>query len=83
MSETEELKVGKRGEIYTTRKIRAKMGLVAGGKVIAKVEGKRLIVQPKPTALELLEKPRINTEPLSPERLSRLRKELAKEVGTR
>jgi bifunctional DNA-binding transcriptional regulator/antitoxin component of YhaV-PrlF toxin-antitoxin module len=83
MSETEELKVGKRGEIYTTRKIRTKIGLIAGEKAIATVEGNRLIVQPKPTALTLLEKPRVNPEPLSPEELSHLRKELAKEIETR
>jgi bifunctional DNA-binding transcriptional regulator/antitoxin component of YhaV-PrlF toxin-antitoxin module len=83
MSETEELKVGKRGEIYTTQKIRMKTGLIAGGRVIATVEEKKLIVQPKPTALNLLEKPRINPEPLSPEELSQLRKELAKEIETR
>jgi len=83
MSETEELKVGKRGEIYTTQKIRTKIGLTAGGRAIAIVEEKRLIIQPKPTALTLLEKPRMNPQPLSPDELSQLRKELAKEIETR
>ena len=83
MSETEELKVGKRGEIYTTKKLRTKIGLAVGGRAIAIVEGKKLIVQPKPTALTLLEKPRMNPEPLSPEELSQLRKELAEEIETR
>lgn len=83
MSEVIELKIGKRGEIYTTRKIRAKIGLIPGGKAIAKTEEDRLIVQPKGTALSLLEKPRVNTEPISPDELSELRKELAKEIELR
>jgi len=83
MSEKEELKIGKRGEIYTTYKIRRKTGLTPGGKAIAIVEENRIILQPKPTALTLLEKPRINPKPLSPEELSQLRKELAKEIETR
>lgn len=83
MSETEELKVGKRGEIYTTHKIRMKTGLTLGGRAIAIVEEKRLIIQPKPTALTLLEKPRINPKPLSPEEMSQIRQELAQEIETR
>lgn len=83
MSEIEELKVGKRGEIYTTRKIRMKTGLTPGGRAIAIVEEKRLIVQPKQTALTLLEKPMMNPKPLSPEELSQLRRELAQEIETR
>ena len=83
MSETEELKIGKRGEIYTTKKIRIKTGLSPGGKAIAIVKEGGLIIQPKPTALTLLEKPRVNAKPLSPEELSRLRRELAKEIESR
>lgn len=83
MSETIELKIGKRGEIYTTREVREKTGLIPGGKALAKLEENRLIVQPKPTALSLLEKPRINVIPISPRELSELRRELAEEVETR
>jgi len=83
MSETEEVKIGKRGEIYTTHRMRMKTGLTPGGRAIAIVEENRLIVQPKPTALTLLEKPRINPKPLSPRKLSQLRKELAQEIETR
>jgi hypothetical protein len=42
-----------------------------------------LIIQPKPTALALLEKPRINPKPLSLEELSQLRRKLAEEIETR
>jgi hypothetical protein len=82
-SERIELKIGKRGEIYTTHKIRMKTGLTLGGRAIATIEGNRLIIQPKPTAITLLEKPRINPKPLSPEELSQLRRELAEEIETR
>ena len=83
MSETEELKIGKKGEIYTTKKIREKAGQAPGGKVIATVDKGQLILKPKPTALNLLEKPRVNTKPLSPEELSRSRGKIAEEIETR
>lgn len=83
MSEKIELKIGKRGEIYTTYKIRNKIGLIPGGRAIARIEGKKLIIHPKPTALTLLKKPRINTKPITPEELSKLRQRLAEEVETR
>ena len=77
MSEKRELVVGKRGEIYTTREVRERIGLVPGGRVMASIEEDKLIIQPKPTALSLLRRSRIDVEPLSPEELSKLRKELA------
>jgi len=75
--------VGRRGEIYTTRKIRERIGLAPGGMVVAKVEERALILQPKPTALSLLEKPRADAKPISPEELSGLRRGLAKGLETR
>ena len=83
MSEEIELRVGKRGEIYTTREVRERTGLTPGGEVIARIEQGRLILRPKPTALTLLEKPRIDAEPISPEELSKLRRELADKLETR
>jgi len=83
MSEIVELKIGKRGEIYTTHKIRKKIGLIPGGKAIARVEADKLIIQPKPTALSLLEKNRVNIKPVTPEELSELRREIAEEIETR
>lgn len=83
MSETVELKVGRRGEIYTTREVREKVGLVAGEKVIAGVEGDKLVIRPKPTALSLLEKPRVNIKPVTPEELSEIRGEIAEEIENR
>lgn len=83
MSEIEELRIGRRGEIYTTRRIRVKTGLAPGGRAIAMVEKGRLIVQPKPTGLSLLDKPRVNPKPLGTEELSNLRREIAAEVEAR
>ncbi|MEM2848846.1 MAG: hypothetical protein QXI36_01050 [Candidatus Bathyarchaeia archaeon] len=83
MSEVEELRIGKRGEVYTTRKIRVKTGLTPGGKALALVEDGKLIIQPKPTALTLLEKPRVNPKPLTSEELSNLRRELVEEIEDR
>jgi len=82
MSETVELKIGKRGEIYTTRDLRRRAGLFPGGKATARVEGDELIIRSKPTALILLEKPRVNLEPISPRELSQLRKELSEGIET-
>jgi bifunctional DNA-binding transcriptional regulator/antitoxin component of YhaV-PrlF toxin-antitoxin module len=83
MSETVEVKVGKRGEIYTTREIREKIGLIVGGKAMVRIDGGKLIIEPKPTALSLLEKPRIGAKPVTPEEMSKLRRELVGEIEGR
>lgn len=77
MSDTTELRVGKKGEIYTTNDVRQKTGIAAGGSVIAAVEGSRLVLEPKPTALDLLRKSRVKAKPLTPRQISELRKELS------
>jgi len=83
MSGTIELRVGKRGEIYSTSKIRKKTGLTPGGRAVATIEENRLIVEPKLSALTLLEKPRVNVKPLTQEEVSQLRRELSQEIETR
>ena len=83
MSDVVELKIGKRGEIYTTREVREKAGIVPGGRAVARVEGDQLIIQPKPTALSLLTEPRVNRVPVSSEELSELRREIARELESR
>jgi bifunctional DNA-binding transcriptional regulator/antitoxin component of YhaV-PrlF toxin-antitoxin module len=83
MSEKMELVVGKRGEIYTTREVRERIGLVPGGRALASIEENTLVIQPKPTALSLLRMSRIDAEPLSPDELSKLRKELAERLEVR
>lgn len=83
MSEKVELKIGRRGEIYTTSEVRKKVGLIAGEKAIAGVEGDKLVIRPKPTALSLLEKPRVNVKPVTPEELSEIRGEISEEIENR
>lgn len=81
--QSEELKVGKKGEVYTTRRIRKKVGIMPGSFVVATVKGKKVIIEHKPTALDLLELPRSKGEAVTPEDLSKLRRELSKEIEER
>jgi bifunctional DNA-binding transcriptional regulator/antitoxin component of YhaV-PrlF toxin-antitoxin module len=73
MFEAFELKIGKRGEIYLTHEVRERVGLIAGEKAIGRIEGDKLIVQPRPLALSSLEKPGIKKKPLTPEELAESR----------
>lgn len=79
----EELKVGKKGEVYTTKKVRKKVGIVPDSLVIATVKGKKIIIERKPSATDLLEMPRSKGKPVSSKDLSKMRKELAKELEER
>ena len=79
----EELKVGKKGEVYTTKKLRKKVGIVPGSLVIATVKGKKIMIERKPSAVDLLEMPRSKGKTISPKNLSKIRKELAKELEER
>ncbi len=83
MSEKTELSVGMRGEIYTTKEIRKRVGLEPGEKVVATVEKGKLVIEPKPSAASLLKKPRVDAPPLDPEELSQLRRDLADKIETR
>jgi bifunctional DNA-binding transcriptional regulator/antitoxin component of YhaV-PrlF toxin-antitoxin module len=53
-SEVSESRVGSRGELFTTKETREKLGLKPGAKVLMKVEGGRLVVEPMPDLVELL-----------------------------
>lgn len=74
------LKVGKRGEIYTTAELREALKLKPGSTVLARIiaEGKMLI-EVTPTIEELLEKPK--KVKLSVEDVERLSFKAQKEVG--
>jgi len=50
------LKVGKRGEIYTTKELRKLAGISAPGEVIAIVTDKEVIIRKPVTLEELLER---------------------------
>ena len=83
MSDKTELSVGMRGEIYTTKEMRKRIGLEPGEKAIATVENGKLIIEPKPSAASLLRRPRVDAPPVDPGELSQLRRDLADRIETR
>ncbi len=74
------LKVGKKGEIYTTAKLRKILNLKPGSIVIAKVvnEGK-ILLEVNPTIEDLLKKPK--KVKLSFEEIEKLSIEIQREAG--
>ncbi len=64
------LRVGKKGEIYTSKELREKVGIRPGGLVRAVVEGRRLIIEPIPSIEDLLEEAVIELTPGEAEELS-------------
>ena len=72
------LKVGKKGEIYTSKEIRQKVGIKEGGRVRAIVEKGKLIIEPIPTIEEVIKESIIE---LSPEEAEKLSEEIQKEEG--
>ena len=78
-----ELKVGTKGEIYTSEEIRREVGIEPRSVVIAEVGERQLILRPKESAEYLLEKPRFKVPPVSPKQLSKLRRKLAVDLGAR
>jgi len=78
MSEDIILRVGKRGEIYTTRKVREIVGIREGGLVKATIEDNKLIIEPIPSIKELLEDVVMEVEPGEAERIS---EEMQKEAN--
>lgn len=83
MSDTFILKVGRRGEIYTNREVRRRTGITPGGKVVARIENNMLIIKPKPSAISLLDKPRVNEKPITLESLLKIRREISEEIESR
>lgn len=76
MSETT-LRVGKRGEIFTTKELRKKANIKSGGKVRAKVMGDKVILEPVLSIEYLLKRPRLAT--LTPKQAERLSERIQKE----
>ena len=72
------LVVGKRGEIFTTKEIRAQAGLREGGRVRATVVGGKLVVEAVPTLEEVLRTPLLRVDVRRAELLS---EEAQKEHG--
>jgi len=72
------LKVGRRGEIYTTKELREAVGIRPGGWVRAYVEDGKVVVEPAPTIEDLIER---SLAKLSPEEAEELSLEVQGEVG--
>lgn len=64
------LKVGERGEIYTTKELRLITGIRGGGKVRAIVEDGKLIIEKLPTIEEMLRQNIVELTPQEAEKIS-------------
>jgi bifunctional DNA-binding transcriptional regulator/antitoxin component of YhaV-PrlF toxin-antitoxin module len=80
---TTELKVGKKGEIYTTDEVRRAVGIEMRSVLLAEVAEKKLILRPKERAEQLLDKPTFSVPPVGGKRLSKVRRELAADLAER
>ena len=55
------VKVGKKGELYTPKKLRLQIGLDPGSEFIAEVKGEKIILRKRKTITNLLEEDAIAT----------------------
>ena len=55
------VKVGKRGELYTPKKMRVQIGMQYGNEFIAAVKGEKIILEKRKTVIDLLEEDAIAT----------------------
>ena len=72
------LKVGKKGEIYTSKELREKTGIRPGGLVKATIKGRKLIIEPIPGLEDLIKEAVVE---LTPEEAEQLSEEAQKEEG--
>jgi len=71
-------RVGSKGELFPPKEIRERLGLHAHTKVIYKIEGGRLVVEPVPSLEEVLkETPSVE---ITLEEFHKLRKELSRKA---
>jgi len=74
----EKSRVGSKGELFPPKEIRERLGLHAHVKVIYKIEGERLVVEPVPSLEELLKEPA--SVEITLEEFHQLRKELSRKA---
>ena len=72
------VKVGKKGELYTPKKLRVQIGLDPGSEFIAEVKGEKIILRKRKTITNLLEGDAIAT--VSEKEMKRERDVLEKEL---
>jgi bifunctional DNA-binding transcriptional regulator/antitoxin component of YhaV-PrlF toxin-antitoxin module len=73
------LKVGKKGEIFTSSEIRKRANIKEGGRVKADVVGNKLIIEAIPSIKELLQRPPIMK--MTTKEFEKLSEEMQKEEG--
>jgi len=73
------LKVGKKGEIFTTKALRKRANIREGGKVTAKISKNKVIIEPVLSIEELLTRPPLGT--LTPREAEKLSEQMQKEEG--
>ena len=72
------VKVGKKGELYTPKKLRSQIGLDPGSEFIAVVKGDEIILRKRKTIINLLEEDAIAT--ISEQGVKKEREMLEKEL---
>jgi len=71
-------RVGSKGELFPPKEIRERLGLRAHERVIYKIEGERLVVEPVPSLEEVLKEP--PSVEITLEEFHKLRKELSRKA---
>jgi len=71
-------RVGSKGELFPPKEIRERLGLRAQVRVIYKIEGGRLVVEPVPSLEEVLKEP--SSVELTINEFHRFRKELSRKA---
>lgn len=72
------LRVGKKGELYTPKKMRLQIGMHPGNEFVAVIVGKKVILEKRKTIIDLLEEDAIAT--VSEEGIKEGREILEKEL---
>lgn len=75
------LKVGKKGELYTPKKFRLKIGLLPGNEIIAVTKGEQILLKKRKTILNLLEEDTIAS--VTTDEIIKERRVLEKEISDR
>lgn len=73
------LKVGKKGEIFTSTELRRRANIKEGGRVKADVVGSRLIIEAIPSIEELLKQPPVMLT--TTKQIEKISEEIQKEEG--
>lgn len=73
-------RVGSKGELFPPKEIRDKLGLRARARVLYRIEGGRLVVEPVPSLEEVLKEP--SSVELSINESHQSRKELSRKAET-